>query len=40
MLTYTVHKTQLDRLKLENRLVSNEIKFIRMLFAYIMVDSI
>ena len=40
MLTYIVNKTQKEKIKLENRSVSYKIKFIRMLSAFIMSDSI
>ena len=38
--TYAVHETQQEKIKLENRSVSYKIKFIRMLSAFIMWDSI
>ena len=38
--TYAVHEIQIEKIKLENRSVSYKIKFIRMLSAFIMLDSI
>jgi len=40
MITYIVNKTQIEKIKLKNRSMSYKIKFVRMLSAFIMSDSI